>query len=226
MLVASSFANVFKQVRLQAAKVLGIYLSPSEGDIKYTASVAFRFGFEYSSTAKVAKRVTTSRFRSAPTTLSAYDVKMMLKQNDFFCASFDWTKEWSNPNGKGIENDFELQQDGKVVFDGTTGLMWQQGGSSNYMKFADAHNYIRQLNSQRFAGYSDWRLPTLEEAMSLMEPEKKNGDLYIDPVFDKTQWYIWTADKVTAGVAWVVGFSYGGCNPNALDLNDYVRAVR
>ena len=31
--------------------------------------------------------------------------------------------------------------------------------------------------------------------MSLMEPTKKNGALYIDPVFDKKQHWIWTSDR-------------------------------
>jgi len=48
-LAESSAKNMFRQVQLKGVKVLGIYLSPSEGDIKYTASVAFRFGFEYTS---------------------------------------------------------------------------------------------------------------------------------------------------------------------------------
>jgi hypothetical protein len=93
------------------------------------------------------------------------------------------------------------------------------------MTYADAENYIRELNKKGVAGYNDWRLPTLEEAMSLMELSKKNGDLYIDPVFDKTQRWIWTADKFPAGVAWVVGF-YGGHCLYGLYVSRYVRAVR
>jgi len=50
-LVESSSQSLVKQIRLQAAKVLGIYLSSSEGDIKYTASVVFRFGFDYTKSA-------------------------------------------------------------------------------------------------------------------------------------------------------------------------------
>jgi len=59
-LMESSSKNMFRQVQLKAAKVLGIYLSPSEGDIKYTASVAFRFGFDYTP-----KSVTLTRKRDA-----------------------------------------------------------------------------------------------------------------------------------------------------------------
>ncbi|MCB9501891.1 MAG: DUF1566 domain-containing protein [Deferribacteres bacterium] len=40
-------------------------------------------------------------------------------------------------------------------------------------EFEKAVVYIDSLNKANFAGYSDWRLPTLEEAMTLMEPEKK-----------------------------------------------------
>ncbi len=49
MLVENSKESVIKQVRLQDAKILGVYLSEGGGDIKYTASVAFRFGFDYAS---------------------------------------------------------------------------------------------------------------------------------------------------------------------------------
>ncbi len=155
--------------------------------------------------------------------LSTDQVKTMLVQHNFFAKEYDWNKDFSNPDGGGINKDFELQHGASVVFDKTTGLMWQQSGSENDMTFNDAEKYVRDL---RLAGYSDWRLPTLEEAMSLME-SKKYGDLYVDVKFDRKQRWIWTADKRTAGVAWVVYFGNGDCYYGSVDvLYDYVRAVR
>jgi hypothetical protein len=60
-----------------------------------------------------------------------------------------------------------------------------------------------------------------------MEQEKKNGDLYIDPVFDLTQRCIWTADKESAGHRLLVGFHTGKCGRYLVGIDDdYVRAVR
>ena len=39
------------------------------------------------------------------------------------------------------ENEFEVQKDGKVIYDKATGLMWQQTGSEKYMKYDEATNY-------------------------------------------------------------------------------------
>ena len=61
------------------------------------------------------------------------------------------------------------------------------------MKYDEATNYISQLNKERFAGYNDWRLPTLEEAITLLKPTKTNNGMFIDPLFeDKINW-IWTS---------------------------------
>jgi serine/threonine-protein kinase len=103
--------------------------------------------------------------------------------------------------------------------------MWQQSGSRDSINYADAKKYIRDLNQQRFAGHNDWRLPTLEEAMSLMEPTK-HGELYLDPIFDRTQRWIWTADKESAGRAWDVNFYVGLCGHYDFGGYDDVRAVR
>jgi len=161
--------------------------------------------------------------RSAPRNeLSVDAVKSMLAAKGFFDNNL-------NKGVSGFANDYELKTIAgeQVVVDRATGLMWQRGGSSNYMIYADAEKYIRQLNTARFAGFSDWRLPTLEEAMSLMESRELNGDLYIDPKFDKAQRYIWTADKQSAGVAWVAGFRGGECHYYDVAGNSlYVRAVR
>ena len=75
-----------------------------------------------------------------------------------------------------------------------------------------AKKWIKKLNKSGYAGYHDWRLPTVEEAVSLLESSKKNGDLYIDPVFSKYHDYIWTGDRYGSGgdepylSSWGVGF--------------------
>ncbi|MGH7595549.1 MAG: TIR domain-containing protein [bacterium] len=157
--------------------------------------------------------------------LSGQAVKAMLKQHNFYCVEHDWSKEWCNPSGQGIKHQFELQQNGQVVVDHATGLFWQQAGSPQEITYADAEKYIRELNTKRFTGYNDWRLPTLEEVMSLME-SKEHGELYLDPMFDRSQRWIWTADKESAGRAWCVAFDVGGCSRLGLGLYGYVRAVR
>ncbi len=155
-----------------------------------------------------AKRLQVLSLRHQPLeNYSIDDVKTMLKEKEFFDSSW-------NQQGKGLKHHYEtMEQNGeKLVRDYATGLMWQQSGSAKWLTYDVAAKYIQELNRNKFAGYNDWRLPTLEEAMSLMESTKKNGDLYIDPVFDEKQRWIWTADKQASGVAWYVYFNGGDCN--------------
>jgi len=162
------------------------------------------------------------KLRSKHQRLSTEQVTRMLNQHDFFDSIY-------NKKGKGIQHLYlELGDESRVVFDLATGLMWQQGGSSEPMKFEEVQNWIADLNRKRYAGYNDWRLPTLEEAMSLMEPKKLNKDLYIDQVFGSQQRWIWTSDPYSgaAGAQWVVLFLGGACDYSSLPINYYVRAVR
>ncbi len=94
------------------------------------------------------------------------------------------------------------------------------------MNYESAQVYVDSLNSVGFASYNNWRLPTLEEGMSLMEPQPQNGGLYIDAVFAKKQRWIWTADKSTASRAWYVIFVNGNCFDSDIYNILYVRAVR
>lgn len=152
--------------------------------------------------------------------LSREQVEEMLREKDFF----DGNK---NKNGKGVAHQYEpLEREGqKLVLDQTTGLLWQQSGSGKPLTYKHAQEYVQKLNQQRFAGYNDWCLPTLEQGMSLME-SKKHGALYLDRVFDHKQWWIWTSDHYPNGAAWVVYFDNGDCSSYAVDYNLYVRVVR
>ncbi len=130
---------------------------------------------------------------------------------------------------KYTQNEYEAQ--GKVVVDHTTGLTWQKAGSPNYITYQDAQEYVKKLNRKRFAEYSDWRLPTIPELMSLLEPKEQSNGLYINPIFDKEQFWCWSADKRlieggSSSSAWYVNFDFGYVDWNPLDGDLYVRAVR
>lgn len=166
--------------------------------------------------------ITQKIFRFKPEGgLSPETVQIMLRDKDIFDSR-------RNPSGPGVSHKYEAQNGGTVVYDHANGLMWQQSGSRNDMNYERTKNYISELNHEQFAGYNDWRLPTLEEAMSLMEPTIKNGDLHVDQIFDPCQMRIWTSDFRRDSMSWVVRFDAGYCDYVYNDSNNNysVRAVR
>jgi hypothetical protein len=159
------------------------------------------------------------QLRSEKATLTVNQAKVMIATRDFYCASW-------NESGKGIEHQYETRvfQDELLVVDHATGLAWQKTGSGNVVPSGE--NYIRDLNERKFAGFNDWRLPTLEEAMSLMVADK-NGFSHLAPVFEsRGAPFIVTSDSKSADDAWVVYFVEGMCNLEKTNYNSYVRAVR
>lgn len=156
-----------------------------------------------------------------PGKLSDSDVSGILKKRGFYDSR-------KNHNAKGISHLYMScsSPDGKILFDLATGLTWQQSGLDERTKFKAAQGYINELNQEKFAGYSNWRLPTLEEAMSLMEPAKNKNGLHINSIFDETQRWIWTSDEESAWGAWYVSFFSGYCNISHVGYGRFVRAVR
>jgi hypothetical protein len=153
-----------------------------------------------------------------------------------------------NKNGS-FQNDFVDNSDDTIT-DRSTGLMWQKSGSSRDLYLIETANYIEKLNLDAFAGYSDWRIPTTDEIVSLMKQTKKKwGDLHVDSMFDKTQYACWSSDvgifNISTGHynAWFVSFEEGTAqqvvtrnsvqsgtgafqNPEWRSFSRYVRAVR
>lgn len=110
-----------------------------------------------------------------------------------------------------------------VVVDQATGLMWHQSGSKEALDFFSAQAWIDDLNLRNYAGFSDWRLPTAEEAASIIETEKRNGKLHIDPVFSDAQSVIWTGDTHYPGRIWLLELFRSGF---ADDLKIHIGWVR
>jgi len=125
---------------------------------------------------------------------------------------------------KYIENDFENL--GAIVSDHTTGLMWQKSGSDRRLNYKKAVTYVRQLNQEDFAGFNDWRLPTIEELTSLLEPIESQNGHHISLFFDEKQWWCWSADKHTSVSAWNVDFDGGLALWSYLNGFFYVRVCR
>ena len=141
-----------------------------------------------------------------------------------------------NPEGF-FNNDFVDNGDGTIT-DRATGLMWERGGSETDRDKDRAVFYVDKLNKSRFAGYSNWRLPTLEELASLLNKDKKNG-VHIHPMFESKQKHCWTSDlgTDTRQVVWIVDFAEGKTNEAFIVstatlqhysrfATNYVRAVR
>ncbi len=176
--------------------------------------------------------------RLAKHDLSFSEVASLVKQYDFYCA-FEclglpsanvphYMKQYCNETGRGIINVFELMEFDLVVFDHATGLHWQREASGEEMVPEKTGLYLEEINSQKYGGFSNWRLPTVEEAMSLVKPFKKGG-YHQDPVFSHTR-CIWTADEhKEPNGSWLVHFSDGNCRLNlayGAKVTCSVRAVR
>ena len=134
---------------------------------------------------------------------------------------------WGFDGHSTINHDYSLKtiRGEKVVVDNATGLMWHQSGSDDVMEWGEAKEWIKKLNKSGYAGYDDWRLPTLEEAASLLESSKRNGNLHIDPVFSNEQFFILTGDRHSSEDTWSVNFGRGRVIGHEGGY-DFVRPVR
>ena len=116
-----------------------------------------------------------------------------------------------------IEHEYEPREidHENIVIDHATGLMWQKSGSREPMKWKKAEKWVKKLNKSGYVGYSDWRLPSVEEAASLLvlDTDSKKGLLIDVGVFNGKQTRIWTGDKKNQNAIWHIdfkGYSFDG----------------
>jgi|GEM_PF-3267340 len=134
-----------------------------------------------------------------------------------------------------FDNRYEMVNQA-VVRDRATGLMWMVYGSEEKVTMEEARQWLERQNQQRFSGYDDWRLPTLQEAQTLVEEQRALNQkaeywkkLNIDPLFG-LQDIIWTGDRENEEIYWIVNFDGGFAQPHdylkSFEYKFYVRAVR
>lgn len=126
---------------------------------------------------------------------------------------------WSQASIGDIENNYVNNEDGTVT-DRKTGLMWQKSYDIRE-NIREVRNQVDVLNKNKFAGYDDWRVPTLTEIGSLVEKKpgaKLNSGRrsYLDAIFDVRPycWYLWSADRLPDAYLLVnIGDAEGGIAP-------------
>ncbi len=144
-------------------------------------------GVEKPKLAYIPQEIKTARvsLRKEPRTLGKKDIRKMLVKYRFF--------DYDQHSSGNFNNEFKVNPDGTIT-DDATALQWQQSGSPEELSHLDSKRYINKLNKEKFAGYSDWRLPTIEELASLLESTDQG--LFVNPVFDFRQLRCWSADNI------------------------------
>jgi hypothetical protein len=123
-----------------------------------------------------------------------------------------------------------------AILDSSTGLMWQKTDSyldgKKGMNWYQALEYVDGKNSEKFGGYNDWRLPTLEELKKIWDAkrpvESKDGDpIGLPEVFASGgSYYLWTGTERNLDNAWYFGLGQREDYWNLKDLGDLDQGVK
>ena len=125
---------------------------------------------------------------------------------------------------KGLSHNYS--RNNEMVTDHVTGLIWQDNEEakrvSKNWESAKSH-----CSSLVFGGYSDWRLPSINELLSIRDLGKYNPA--INSIFDNvTSSFYWssTTDASDSSNAWNVYFNYGLDYHSDKGVELYIRCVR
>ncbi len=106
-----------------------------------------------------------------------------------------------------------------TILDTQSRLMWMKKDywqlQSQWVNWYTAIEFVQRMNNKKYAGHTDWRLPTPEEAGGLYERRKRNMDkdgdkIFMDRIFPQGPgWATWTSED-KGKMAVVVSFKDRG----------------
>lgn len=122
---------------------------------------------------------------------------------------------------------FRVNRNGTIT-DIRTRLMWQQ--DANDMELYNWQGAVEYCKKLRLAGYSNWRLPTIDELRKLINENQDDQHKWLNTQgFKNIQPSIyWSSTTYTENdsFALYVGMSYGVVYRRPKNSHYYVRAVR
>ena len=119
-----------------------------------------------------------------------------------------------------------------IIFVDTTKVSWPKEARHyvTAMSWADASKYVEGLNSAQYLGHTDWRLPTAEELMTLVDDRNgKSGQEYLESKgFVNVGYEYWSSSSNT--LDWTgsiyVNIAGGAYGQKAKYATEYVWPVR
>jgi serine/threonine-protein kinase len=112
-----------------------------------------------------------------------------------------------------------------AIEDLSTGLLWQSDGTPYPVNWHDAAAAVARLNTSGFAGRTRWRLPTVDELLTLLAPVPKGTDYCLEPVFPRGQRRLWSCDRRAFTTAWYVSLDGGFVNWHDMACRLHAKAV-
>jgi hypothetical protein len=113
--------------------------------------------------------------------------------------------------------------------DEETGLTWEfksEDRRNTILTFKEAEEYRDELNSTKFSGFDDWRIPTLKELKTLITKDKNLFSFIKAPLAKNTNYGYWTSTKYDANFFMIVNFRAGKETKSEKNNLDYIRCVR
>jgi len=119
----------------------------------------------------------------------------------------------------------------KTWFDEATNLMWEKTQENNIDKiytWAETFDYAKQLNEKNYAGYSDWRIPTIKELIALVNFMKFNPAIKEALLKNVASDFCWSSSEYAgdSSRAWGVYFLDSYTDWYGKSSKYYVRCVR
>jgi len=115
---------------------------------------------------------------------------------------------------------------GEMAQDDRTGLIWQDNRfvDSERVNYAQAEKLCKEM---RLGGYSDWRIPTIQELLTIVD-YKKYDPAILDGFSIAESNYYWSSTQYMgdADKVWGVDFKDGSTDGNGKAYDRRIRCVR